>query len=554
MRLISVAATLAACLLATGCSLSTYTRKAAECPPPPPPPPCAASAMTTRTIDTTTSLTPGAAQWRIERVRGASGTPHEFGLLWPGDSIGIVVGGSSRASAGYGVVELLHPNHVVTMVGGNAQLANQMLLTTIPSGNLTSDASVVSATIENNTVVLGGMLGEHINQPVTWDGHPAARGNIVVFASDREGSIGGTDLWYTTRDGSGRVRNLGSMVNTLCDEICPSFTPDGKAILFSSSGHAGAGGYDIFRANIRMVADTIVVTSVENIGLPMNTEFDEIFPVQYNETTLYYGSDQPVSNGGARKDFDVFVLHRHSNAQLRVSDVRNVPSPLPTLPRERATIVGVVINQQTQQPVNDAEVTAQDPETKVVVSSTRTDSSGRYSLDVPVDAPVTVTAQSSNLFFDGYRVTIPRLKAGQTVVREEPLALPITFVLRVNFPTSIFDNPYEYTLDSNGVETATTWSAAIDELAANVKQGITTLKKLVLIGHTDDVDTDPNNMRLGKQRVDFIMRQLSSRGVPTELMEGRSAGERLKLDRRPNEPIDTWRKRCRRVELVKVVQ
>jgi outer membrane protein OmpA-like peptidoglycan-associated protein len=59
-------------------------------------------------------------------------------------------------------------------------------------------------------------------------------------------------------------------------------------------------------------------------------------------------------------------------------------------------------------------------------------------------------------------------------------------------------------------------------------------------------------MKLGKQRVDFVIDQLVQRGVPRALLEGRSAGERLKPTKRPNESQDLWRKRSRRVELVKV--
>ena len=174
-------------------------------------------------------------------------------------------------------------------------------------------------------------------------------------------------------------------------------------------------------------------------------------------------------------------------------------------------------------------------------------------LDVPVDTPVDVSASSSDLFYDAFQVKIPKEQQNDTIVRDAPLSLPITYILRVNFPTSMFDTPYENTLDSNGLETTQSWSAALDELASNVKSSVGKLKRLVLIGHTDDVDSDASNMKLGKQRVEFIMKKLAERGIPLDLMEGRSAGERLKPNRRPGESLDLWRKRCRRVELVKVL-
>ena len=61
-------------------------------------------------------------------------------------------------------------------------------------------------------------------------------------------------------------------------------------------------------------------------------------------------------------------------------------------------------------------------------------------------------------------------------------------------------------------------------------------------------------MVLGRNRVNFIMDELVARGVDRDRMEGRSAGETLLPERRPGESIDLWRKRARRVELVKVLQ
>jgi outer membrane protein OmpA-like peptidoglycan-associated protein len=72
------------------------------------------------------------------------------------------------------------------------------------------------------------------------------------------------------------------------------------------------------------------------------------------------------------------------------------------------------------------------------------------------------------------------------------------------------------------------------------------------VGHTDDVDTDESNQILGKQRVDFVIDKLVERGVPRNILEGRGEGEQQLLERRKGEPLDTWRKRCRRVELMKV--
>ncbi len=533
-----------------GCSAPTYRRSAAACPPPPPPPECRPASFTALVYDTTTNAAPGASWWTIDAVQGASTDAAEFGLIVPASDRAVVVGGRDASDARYREVVLERVNVVRTPTTNDptGRPPLSFRATDIRPGAIIGDASVADITLLADGTLSATSLDAPVNIPVAWDGHPTTSPTdrrIMVFASDRVGSIGGTDLWMSVNGGA--PRPLPGMANTACDELFPSFTPDGSALLFSSAGHATVGGYDLFRATLRYAGDSIVATSVENIERPVNTPADEIHPVQVGATTLYYGSNQ-------RSTFDVFVLHRRTNPTKAGSPPPVVPpTPEPTTIVERATITGVVINEQTQQPVPDAEVTAREPNTREVISSTRTDSSGRYALDVPVDTPLDVQAQTADLFHGGFRAEVPKERARDTIVRERPIALPLTFVLRVNFPTSVFDAPYEFTLDSNGVETAQTWASALDELATNVKAGIGKLKRLVLIGHTDDVDSDASNQRLGQRRVDFIMSELEQRGVPRSLMEGRSAGERLTPQRRSNESVDTWRKRCRRVELVKVM-
>jgi outer membrane protein OmpA-like peptidoglycan-associated protein len=217
-----------------------------------------------------------------------------------------------------------------------------------------------------------------------------------------------------------------------------------------------------------------------------------------------------------------------------------------------ARLTGRVVNSQTQQPVADAEVVARESATRHIYSTARTDTNGQYTLSVPVSTPVQVTAQSDTLFYDSYTVVVPETAKNETVERTEPIALSRSCFLRVNFPTSEWGNPYGTTLDSNGMETDRAWQTELDELAENVTSAASTVRKIVLVGHTDDVDTDESNLVLGSQRVNFVIDKLVERGVPRTILEGRSEGEIKLLERRKGESIETWRKRCRRVELMKV--
>ena len=88
----------------------------------------------------------------------------------------------------------------------------------------------------------------------TRDFDPAftADGRYVYFCSDRPGSEGGDDLWRVrvTAEGFGEAENLGAAVNSAKNEWAPMVSPDGRVLLFSSDGHAGAGRMDLFSARI----------------------------------------------------------------------------------------------------------------------------------------------------------------------------------------------------------------------------------------------------------------------------------------------------------------
>jgi hypothetical protein len=79
--------------------------------------------------------------------------------------------------------------------------------------------------------------------------HPALSGdgNIMIFASDREGSYGGLDLFITRKAGEkwSSPENMGKLINTKSNELYP-FLDNSNNLYFSSEGHPGYGGYDIF--------------------------------------------------------------------------------------------------------------------------------------------------------------------------------------------------------------------------------------------------------------------------------------------------------------------
>jgi outer membrane protein OmpA-like peptidoglycan-associated protein len=129
--------------------------------------------------------------------------------------------------------------------------------------------------------------------------------------------------------------------------------------------------------------------------------------------------------------------------------------------------------------------------------------------------------------------------------------LPEIGVIRINFPTDEYMNPYKYTLDSSGIETGRLWTEELKLVASNIKMALDRIDRIVLVGHTDDVGTDAYNMALGLRRVDFVMNELVKLGIPREVLYSRTAGEGEPIPRNKDEDTTTYRKRLRRVTMEK---
>lgn len=105
--------------------------------------------------------------------------------------------------------------------------------------------------------------------------HPSLSytGDTLYFASDKGGSQGGTDLYLVTRKGNtwGKPLNLGNAINTPGHEAFPYIHPDGT-LYFSSKGHIGFGGFDLFVAE-RDAQGAFI--GARNLGRPLNSPKDD---------------------------------------------------------------------------------------------------------------------------------------------------------------------------------------------------------------------------------------------------------------------------------------
>ena len=131
-------------------------------------------------------------------------------------------------------------------------------------------------------------LGKNINSK-SWETHACIcnDGKTIYFTSNRKGGMGGLDIYYSKYDEVNEewspAKNLGEKINTPYNEETPFLTEDGSRLYFSSQGHNGMGGFDIFYSE--KVGEDEWSEPV-NIGYPINTTGDDLF---------FY----PVENGHA---------------------------------------------------------------------------------------------------------------------------------------------------------------------------------------------------------------------------------------------------------------
>jgi hypothetical protein len=149
---------------------------------------------------------------------------------------------------------------------------------------------------------MGRKMDEVADLPINFaDGnsnfHPAIHpnGDMVVFASDREGGFGGADLYMIRRvDGKWtQAENLGPSVNSQGDDLFPTFNKQGH-LFFASDGNVGFGGLDLFTSDFEDGA----WTGTTNMGSGINSPKDD-FGIIWDPSTSsgYFNSNRNAATG-----------------------------------------------------------------------------------------------------------------------------------------------------------------------------------------------------------------------------------------------------------------
>ena len=176
--------------------------------------------------------------------------------------------------------------------------------------------------------VSGPDLGRITEFPYNSDeystGHPALNkdGTILIFASDKPGGYGGSDLYYCVRSGNGqwtRPVNLGKKVNTEGNELFP-FLDKNDHLYFASTGHVGLGGLDIFEVQLKEMRP---VGEIKNMGAPINTSKDDFGLIRAEDgKSGFFSSNRRGSD-------DIYNYKKSSHVILFKGTIRDGRTKLP---------------------------------------------------------------------------------------------------------------------------------------------------------------------------------------------------------------------------------
>ena len=353
-------------------------------------------------------------------------------------------------------------------------------------------------------------LGVIINSPY-WDSQPSlsADGQLLYFTSDRPNGFGGTDIYVSRRSATGWTapENLGSGVNSLGNEMSPVISADGVRLFFSSNGHGGEGGYDLFTTDEGNPFDG-TWKSIINLGTPINSSSDEhFFYPEPNSKNGYFSSNREGS-------FDIYLAF---------------PNPFP--PSAQVVVFGKILDDRTKKPV-EASVTVSDLETGEVIANFRSDDqSGEYTVVLTKGRRYTVTADAPGYLFYSDAYTVPEeLDEGEEIEKNILLREGSTRLL-------IY---FDYDKAELRPESYPDLQRAVDFLQRNRDLSVE------IAGHTDSIGSDTYNKGLSQRRAEAVREYMISKGVNRNRLKANGYGEEQPVS---DNGTDQGRALNRRVEM-----
>lgn len=320
--------------------------------------------------------------------------------------------------------------------------------------------------------------------------HPALSpdGNTLYFTSDRPGGKGQADLYKVSiaADGTfGSPVNLGDNINTEGKEGFP-FVDSNGTLYFSSDGHLGMGGLDVFSAE----ASGNGFGEVKNLGLGVNSSADD-FAFTFDTATEegYVSSNR---QGGKGSD-DIYKIKKIESCDLIV----NV----------------MVVDASNDEPISGARLDLFDSyDNKLKSENTGADGMGR--ITAACDQKHVVQA-----FKQGYESNAQTIEASKEGEKNIRIALrPIDQIVEGEM---VKLNPILFDFDKHNIKPQAAFE--LDKLVELMKKNPDMVIKVE--GHTDNRGSDAYNMALSERRARSTVQYVISKGIAKDRISGKGFGE-----------------------------
>lgn len=339
-------------------------------------------------------------------------------------------------------------------------------------------------------------ISDKVNLNNAWESQPSVTsdGKTIFFVSDREGGYGGYDIYTTNKDKSGcwcEPINLGPIINTAGNEKTPFIHTDSKTLYFSSDGRMGIGGYDIFFSKLNVDGDWI---EPENIGYPINSFDDDVgFFVSTNGEHGYFASNKFEGIGG----WDLYYFELYEDAR---------PEKVLFL---KGKLAGVDENA-----FNKTRIELRNTETRAVTEIEVDTVTGEYVAAVLFNADFVMIVKEQGFVQETKYISKIDPRYTEPVnaeVKLEPIEIGKSY--RLN----------DIYFDFNSTELTNESKYVIDEFYEflNENPGL----KISIQGHTDNIGSTEDNLKLSESRAEAVFQYLINIGVDSSRLDFKGFGE-----------------------------
>jgi flagellar motor protein MotB len=318
-------------------------------------------------------------------------------------------------------------------------------------------------------------------------------GKTLYFVSNRGGGLGGFDIWRSHKKNDNewtKPENLGDSINTPYMEQSPFIHFDNQTLYFSSDGHVGMGGLDIYMA--KMVNDSTWTRPV-NLGYPINRHFDDDGLIVNAQGTMAYFSSVVKPESG--RDIYKFELPEQ---------VRPTPS---------SYISGTITDSKSGWPLR-ANFSLVDIESKQTVMANSASSNGSFFLCIPTNKNYAFFASTPGYLFYSENFNLTGIYTADEPFRKDielrPIQVGETMVMR-----NVFFETASYELKTESIIELT---KLIELLTLNPKMIIE------VGGHTDNVGNAEYNLSLSDNRAKSVAQFLVDNGIQNQRITSKGYG------------------------------